>query len=223
MKRTGFYPIFLISAILCAFFAFSISFAATDLNVGVKVGDWMEYGVSYAGLPELGASFFGYEIIEVDNTVLTITGTTNYSNGTIEIENYIVDIFKNSFRDFDGFIIPAPINKEASSFYSGDENLGDLIIDSFESREYNGVERDVVVVNFSRNGGSNVFVYDIFSGVLVEYQRFESSYSLEVKLEKTNLWSPEILGFNPMILYAILIAVIIIIIIVAILALKRRK
>ena len=222
MKHAVFYPILLISAILCNFFAFPISFAA-ELNVGVKVGDWMEYGVSYTGLPELGASFFGYEIIQVDNSVLTITGTTNYSNGTIETENYIVDIFKNSFRDFDGFIIPAPINKEESSFYSGDENIGDLIIDSFESREYNSINRDVVIVNFSRNDASSTYFYDISFGVLVEYQRFESNYSLEVKLEKTNLWSPEILRFNPMLLYGAIIAVVATIIIIVILLMKRKK
>jgi len=64
----------------------TVNLANAELGVGVKHGDWMEYGVSYEGLPELAANFFGYEIIDVNNNVLTIKGTTNYSNGTIETE-----------------------------------------------------------------------------------------------------------------------------------------
>ncbi len=221
MEHPRFYFVCFSSIILCAILTCSACFASVDLNVGVKVGDWMEYGVSYVGLPELGASFFGYEIIKVDNSVLTILGTTNYSNGTIETENYTVDIFKHSFRDFDGFIIPTPISEGWSSFFSGDENRSDLIVDSFESREYAGVMRDVVVVNFSMDDGSSVYVYDVSFGVLVEYQRFESEYSLDVKLEKTNLWTPGIFGFDP--IYFLLIFVFLIIVVVFLILRKRRK
>lgn len=186
----------LIIVFLCIFLLFSICFAEVDFGVRVGVGDWMEYNVSYEGLPELGANFFGYEIIEVNNSVLTIMGTTNYSNGTIETENYIVDIFRNSFTDFDGFIIPGPIGEELS-FFSGDVNLGYFNISSLEIKDYSGAQRDVVIVNLSKGESSNKYIYDKSFGILVEYQQFESEYSLSVKLTKTNLWSSTILGLEP--------------------------
>lgn len=211
-----------IRVILLFCIVLTIGFAKADLGVWVKKGDWLEYGVSYHGLPELAANFFGYEIIEVDGTKLTITGTTNFSNGTIETENYVVDIFGNSFRDFDGFIIPAPLG-DGDSFYSGEESRGDLIVESIENRVYSGVERSVAVVNLSREEGSSVYVYDISLGVLVEYQRIESDYSIEVKLENTNLWSPRILGIEPACFYFLIVLIVLFVGLALFFALRKKR
>ena len=108
-----------------------------------------------------------------------------------------------------------------STVFSGDENRSDLIVDSFESSEYAGVVRDVVVVNFSRDDGSSVYVYDVSFGVLVEYQRFESGYSLDVKLENTNLWFSGIFGVDP--IYFLLVFVFLVIMVVFFIRRKRRK
>jgi len=199
----------------------TVNLANAELGVGVKHGDWMEYGVSYEGLPELAANFFGYEIIDVNNNVLTIKGTTNYSNGTIETENYVVDIFKNSFKDFDGFIIPSPIGEDLS-FFSGDINRGDLNISSFETKEYSGANRDVAITNFSRDDSSSIYIYDRSHGILVEYQRFESDYSLSVKLENTNLWSSKIFGIEPNYFYVLTSLIVLIIGVALFLTLRKR-
>ncbi len=210
-----------LSIALLALTILTVNLANAELGVGVKQGDWMEYGVSYEGLPELAANFFAYEIIDVNNSVLTIKGTTNYSNGTIETENYVVNIFKNSFKDFDGFIIPSPIGEDLS-FFSGDINRGDLNISSFETKEYSGANRDVAIANFSKDDSSSIFIYDRYHGVLVEYQRFESDYSLSVKLENTNLWSSKSFGIEPNYFYVLTILIVLIIGISLFLTLRKK-
>ncbi len=111
---------------------------------------------------------------------------------------------------------------EEGSFYSGDERLGDLIVDSFDTRIYDGVDRSVAIVNPSRNGGTSIFVYDVYLGVLVEYQRFEEGYSIEVKLQETNLWDSRILGLEPFYFYFIIIVILLFIGLTVFFTLRKR-
>ena len=202
---------------VCGFFVFVFS-VVSGFSVGVKEGDWIEYGISFTGAPELTASSHGFEVVDVDGTVVTVRGTTHFSNGTIETEEYIVDVAVESWSKFDGFIIPSPVS-DVGSFYSGEVSLGNLTVEGVEERTYAGARRNVVYTNLSRGEGTTVFYYDKNLGVLLEFDRVDPDFTLSVVAERTNMWCGEMWVFE----LELFFIVVFVLVVVSLIFLRRRK
>ena len=53
----------LLSCVFCFIVFVELFSVSLGFSVGVKEGDWIEYGISFTGTPELTASSHGFEVI----------------------------------------------------------------------------------------------------------------------------------------------------------------
>jgi hypothetical protein len=65
--------------------------------------------------------------------------------------------------------------------------------------------------------------WDKVTGILVEGNSTFNDYSMNTKVDRTNMWQPQILGMHPDIFYALLIVTAIVIAAALALVVLRRK
>jgi hypothetical protein len=190
--------------------------ALAEISVGVKTGDWIEYKVSTTGTPPAShdISWARMDIVNVQGKKIDATFSTLFSDGTTLNETATLNLETGQLGD--DFIIPANLNQGDSFF---DKNIGNIAISGVEERTYAGVTRTVV----SGATPQTVFYWDKSTGVLVEGRSTFTDFTLTTITDKTDLWSAQILGLEPVVFYALLIVVVAILVIIAILVLRRKK
>jgi hypothetical protein len=206
---------------------FSLSFAlllillgtcvvSAEISVGVKQGDWIEYLVTYSGTPAEGhdVTWARMEIVDVQGKSVNVKISAKYSNATEEEITVTLNLETGQLGD--DFIIPANL-KVGDTFF--DKNAGNITINGVEDRAYAGGTRTVV----SAATPQTTYHWDKVTGILVEGNSTFNDYSMNTKVDRTNMWQPQILGMHPDIFYALLIVTAIVIAAALALVVLRRK
>jgi hypothetical protein len=157
------------------------------VEVGVKVGDYVDYSVNVSGIvQESGLESIKAEIVDVAGTNVTLLISYNYQNGTTTTDRRTVDVSKEA-----DFITSANLNVGDSR--SGRPPLQVLTIDSIITRDYGSVTREVVYCNQTSTTKSLQVYYDRKTEFLVEeyYElvQFGITANLKYSLHSTNPWS----------------------------------
>ena len=187
-----------------------------DVSVGVKQGDWIEYNVTFTGHPpvEHDAVWARMEVEGVEATRVNATFISRLLNGTML--DVVEDLDFEAGRLIDLFIIPAGLNV-GDSFY--DNAVGQVAIDGVEVRTYAGAARMVV----HAAAVDTQWYWDRSTGVVVEARTSNSVYTLDTLAYSTGLWSPQILGLDPTVFYALAIMLAVGVIVTALVLVVRRK
>jgi hypothetical protein len=169
-------------AVLVLFIFLSLtSIVSADLSVGVKKGDWIEYGVTYTGSPSQGhdVDWARLEVTDVQGTNMSVSITSRYPNGSTEVFNSTLNLATGHL--IDDFIIPAHLNA-GDTFL--DQNLGNVTISRSDQQTYAGAARTVLYASTTQN----TYVWDQATGVSVEGTSQQPTYSMHTMVEDTNLW-----------------------------------
>jgi hypothetical protein len=186
-----------------------------ELSVGVKKGDLIEYQVTYTGNPVEGhdINWARMEILDVQDTKISVMITSRFSNGSIKELNSTLDLATGQL--IDNFIIPSKLSA-GDTFYA--QNLGNVTISKAEKHEYAGAERTVLYASTNED----TYIWDQATGVTVEATSEASGYTLHSIVEDTNMWRPAE-SFSSLILYATLVTVVIAVVLLTATVLWNRK
>lgn len=202
-----------------------------EVNVGVKVGDYVEYAVNVTGVPEYaGLGTINVTVVKVDGTVVTQLIIFIYKNGTTTTETRTVDVSTQA-----DFVTSANLN-------IGDSRVvpppgGNITVTKILTKNYYGVDREVCFFNQTTTGRKFISYYDRKTGFLLE-SYYELSYfnvkaQLAYSLHSTNLWPAppksifewlkEKIMENYIYVIGFIVALVIIIIIIISILIKRQK
>jgi len=190
-------------------------FAAADVMVGVKRGDWVTYNVQITGeVPEQhDVTWCKIEVTEVEGKNVYVNITSRYSDGREETEPSTLNLETGQIGDC--FIIPE--NLDAGDVFESPE--GTITVSGVEEKTYLGAARSVVYANNSQT----VFHWDRSTGFLVEANSSSSEYTMFTKAEKTNMWQPQIFGLHPIGFIVLIVLVIVAVLILAVLLIRKMK
>lgn len=192
------------------------SVTAGEYEIGVKLGDWIEYEINWTFPPPWAYPVrIRREILSVEGTIITVTITQEMSNGTVTKETREGDVAKGTGASAMIFI---PANLGVGDWVHI-EGFDDVSITDEYTRVYLGIERTVLYANFSSKGFDVLIFWDREKGTALEIHS-SSTYTSTVKVIETNLWSSEsfdnsardhyLLGFGTLVLIIIISAVLII-------------
>ncbi|MCZ2808898.1 MAG: hypothetical protein O2V44_06060 [Candidatus Bathyarchaeota archaeon] len=197
----------------------------SNVTVGVKPGDWMEYNVTYVGAadpPENYPTWFRFHITKVQETIITADLTYEAVNGTISTSSHTYDLKTGVLQLL---VVPAGLTY-ADVFYH--EIYGNISIAGTETGTYVGETRTAVHGIFDE-----IEVYwDKATGIFLESgQVLESNnktVAQQVMIAATNVWqdqttAPDQSGLDPIVLYAIVVAVIAIVAITVFFLTQKKK
>jgi hypothetical protein len=178
--QTKFVAATLILVIIVGFSAFVVA----DLSVGVKEGDWIEYSVTSTGAPIDGhdVTWARMQVTGVQGANISVTITSRFSDNTSDTINGTLNLQTGHL--IDDFIIPANLNV-GDTFI--DENLGNITIDSKQTRLYAGATRTVLISTV----GNNTYVWDKTTGVSLEGKTQTDTYTIHSIVKDTNMWQPQ--------------------------------
>ena len=196
---------------------------STEISVGVKEGDWIEYNLTITGTPEYTyPTWMKIEIQSIEETTVTVKLTMNMSDGTQDTQTTSANIETGSGGNV--FIIPADL-KDGDTFHL--EYYGDITISGVETRTYVGASRTVVQATATpkEDDVPIEFSWDRSTGVLVEVSQSQVNYTMSMKTDKTNMWQAQPFGLpiDPTLLYVLIIVAIVIVATVAFFMIRRRK
>ena len=189
----------LIVSLLCLI---SCGIVLSQIFVGVEEGDWIEYTAAFTGTPDYGHDVLWarMEVFDVQGNTISLNITTEFSNGTLLWEKLTLNLETGQLGD--AFIIPANLNIGDTFF---DQRLGNVIITETEKKTYAGTSRTVISATTSLTS----YYWDQQTGVLVEGISSFPNFTIHTLIDQTNMWQPQILGFDPWALYTLLAAALI--------------
>lgn len=197
----------------------------SNVTVGVKAGDWMEYKVTYIGAadpPEEYPNWFRFQIIDVQGTSITANMTYEALNGTISKNSGTYDLKKGVLQLL---VVPAGLTY-ADVFYH--EKHGNITIIDDETGTYAGQTRTAVYAIFDEK---EVY-WDQYTGIFLDSEQEvvnsdNQTVAQKVTLSATNLWrdpnAPDNSGMDQIVFIAKVIIVIVIVAIIVILILRIMK
>jgi hypothetical protein len=182
---------------------------ASELSMGVKSGNWIEYIVTSTGAPMQGhdIEWARMEILGVENPNINVSITSRFTDGSNDTTTHTLNLETGQL--IDDFIIPA--NLDVGDLFV-DENLGNVTISKSETQTYAGAERTIV----SSTVGNNTYVWDQATGVSVEGTSKTSEYTIHTIVSATNMWQPTLpqrFGVESLILLAAVLLLIIFLVI----------
>lgn len=189
---------------------------STSPSAGVKAGDWIEYSINTTGTAPAAQNitWAKIEILSVQGPVIQANFTVRYPNGTLS----------TSPRDFNftagqtqaWIIIPANLSP-GQSFY--DSSSGNVTIQGQLQKTVAGATRTVTYTNSTIRNKQ----WDKATGMFVQTQDNEGNYTVYGYAIATNIWSPQILGLNQTVFYAIVIIIIVVVVAFALAAVYAKK
>ena len=195
----------------------------SDVSVGVKQGDWMEYNVTYIGAaapPEDYPTWFRFHITKVQGTSITANMTYEAVNGTISTSSYTYDLTTGVLQLL---VVPAGLTY-ADVFYH--EKYGNISIADTESGTYAGETRTAVHATFD---GKKLY-WDKETGIFLQSEQVlnNTDVAQQVMIAATNVWqdpttAPDQSGLDQIVFYAKVIAVIAIVAIIVVLLIRIKK
>ena len=197
----------------------------SNVTVGVKSGDWMEYKVTYGGdgdPPESYPTWFRYDIKNVQGTSITATITYESINGVI---SNVTNTYNLKTGVLNLLVVPAGLTY-ADVFYH--EQYGNITIAGTEEGTYAGIKRTAFQATFD-----NITVYwDKPTGIFLKSEQEFFNYdnltvTQHVQISATNLWfDPNAVDnseLDQIVFYAKVVAVVLVAVIVVVLLTRLRK
>jgi len=187
--------------------------------VGVKAGDWIEYTVRATGTPppEQDLDWVRIEILDVEGSVFHANFTVRNVNGTVSSAIRNFNFTEGTVADW--IIIPSKLNP------------GDTFYDTFKQVNVTiEGEKQKIVADASRTvtHASDAIrnkEWDKATGVFTGANDNVGNYTINAQAVATNMWSPQILGLDQTVFYALVaVSVVMAIVILAlVIAVARRK
>ncbi|MCW4025174.1 MAG: hypothetical protein NWF01_09100 [Candidatus Bathyarchaeota archaeon] len=174
--------------------AFSASAFATQLAMGVEVGDYAEYTVDYTGTPWEGhdATWARMDIVRVDGLQVDVNFTTRLTDDSIVTAYEQLDFSAGKYIDY--FVISSGLKKGDSFFDSGIN--GTVTIQNQEVKNYAGVDRTVIsgVTSHESSEGTatTTWYWDQKTGIALEAISDYPQFTMHTTIEKTNRWTPPV-------------------------------
>jgi hypothetical protein len=193
--------------------------AKSEYTIGVRPGDWIEYHVSTTGAPpsEKDIDWARLEVLDVQGDVFHVNSTGHQLNGAY---SSFVRTFNFPAGEVSAWIIiPANLNP-GDTFYDAVDNQT-YAIEGELQESIAGATRTITFINST----TRFKQWDKATGVFVETIDNVGNYTVNAKAYATNMWSPQILGLDLSMFYALMAAVIIFVVVVVVLIVLyvRRK
>ncbi len=206
-------------AFLLVFLTLTLAFtqsAHAVVRVGVKLGDWVEYDVSYTGSPppEHDVVWARMDVMGVEEQRVNATFVSRLANGTVLTVEEDLDFTTGKLIDM--FIIPSRLNS-GDTFYA--QGVGEITIINVEVRAAAGASRTVA----HAEAEDTQWYWDRETGVVVEARTASIVYTLDTVAISTNLWSPQILGLNQSVFYTVVAILATVIVATAIIVMAHKK
>jgi hypothetical protein len=192
------------------------SVVSAEISVGVKQGDWIEYQVNVTGTPppDHDTTWAKMEITDVQGTDINLNVTTKFSNGTLWNEAITLNLETGQLGD--DFIIPANLG-DGDTFF--DKRVGNITIGGVEERTCAGANRTVVYASTAET----TFYWDRSTGILVAANSSFTDYTMNSKVDKTNMWQAQTSELDSTVFYALAIAAVAILTVIAFFVIRRKK
>lgn len=197
----------------------------SNVTVGVKSGDWMEYNVTYVGAadpPENYPKWFRFHITEIQGTSITATMTYEAVNGTVSNSSHTNDL---KIGVLQLLVVPAGLTY-ADVFYH--EIFENITIAGTETGTYAGETRTAFYATFDEK---EVY-WDKETGVFLQSEQVLESNNKtaaqKVMISATNLWqdqtaAPDNSGLDQIVFYAKVIVAVAVVAIIVVLLLRIKK
>lgn len=180
--------------LLIFFFIIAISISAIYLisnsdesEIGVEVGDWIEYDATLLQFDPHDSSLINtekrrikIEFVEVQEKNLVLNVTYSYLDGNSVISQMMGKLGENNFE---GFIIPSNLNV-GDTFFEGSEEFS---IIEMENQIIKDKSRQIIISDISPMEGMKSY-WDQKTGVLVRASQDTYISSYELRTIDTNLW-----------------------------------
>jgi hypothetical protein len=189
----------IILGLVIFFVLLTANFAQGEVSIGVTDGNWIEYEVSTTGSPpeDLNVKWAKMEILSVQGTRISVNVTTQALNGTLSSLVMNFDLEKGKIGAW--FIIPADLNT-GDSFR--DDSMGrDITVEGEEQLICAGSIRTIT----NATTLERLKQWDKSTGVFVVSIDVLDNFSINATAIATNMWSPQIPGLNPIVLYALIV------------------
>ena len=195
-------------------------FAYNEPQIGVKKGDWIEYNITMTGPPLDSArnlTWFRNEILDVQGNSFKTNMTSRSVNGTVL--SSLWDFNLNDGQVCGWMIIPANLSKGEQFF---DVAKGaNITIEGQDQKIVTGVTR---AITHATDPGRLYKEWDKATGMFTQTQDNEGNYTIYGHAIATNIWSPQILGLDQPVFYAIIVvAVVVVVAVVLVLVSAQRK
>jgi len=191
----------------------------SQLSIGVKAGDWIEFNSDTTGNLPAGhdVSWFKMEIINTTSTQIFVNIVAESSNGTLTSAIRTIDF---TIGDTQAWIIIPTNLSPGDSFYDNLSN-STVTIQGEKTAMVDGVMRTITYVHTPERNKE----WDKATGVFVQTVDTYPDYNVTATSYATNMWAPQILRLNPTVFYASLSVVIILLVaaILVIFAFRRKK
>ncbi|MEM3672786.1 MAG: hypothetical protein QW468_00965 [Candidatus Bathyarchaeia archaeon] len=167
-------------------FLLCITFVYAEVQVGIKVGDWVRCDyVSGGTLPSDAPQWVKAECLSVTGTTATLRVTTHFSSGTEQIEIMTLDVTSGTGNATFQALIPANSKTGNTIQVIGG---GSVTIAGEKTETYAGTSRTVVYASLTRGDVQFSYCWDKETGVLVEITLTQGSTSATYRATSTNIW-----------------------------------
>ena len=213
----------------------SDALVSSEPLVGVKGGDWIEYDVSMTGTgsmpPTHDVRWFRIEVLPVEDAAFSVNLTSRYANGTVGSAIWKFNFTEGNVEGW--IIIPANLG-EGDTFYDYSIHTGvpvNVTIQDEEQKTVLGATRTVTYgedslrhKEWDKATGLFIGTTEYYKNVTTRTGWYIEDLTVTVKAVATNMWSPQILGLEQPVFFAVVTAVIAVVVIAVLaLVIVRRK
>lgn len=181
MKRSAAFVVTAVAFLLC------LNLAYAEVQVGVKMGDWIKYELTVNGTtppPDL-PQWVKAECTSVTGTNVTLRMTMHMSNGAEHMETWTIDVATGSGNAVFQVVIPANLGTGDTVKVTG---FGSVMIAGEATGTYAGTSRRYVHASMAKEGEQYTYRWDKQTGVLLEVSVTQGSASITCKATSTNIW-----------------------------------
>jgi hypothetical protein len=193
---------------------FSVIATSTDITVGVKQGDWIEYNVECTGTvpEEHDVTWAKMEFLKVNGLKVDVNITSLFVDGNQTSVVSTLDL--ETGETGDGFLVPA--NLSVGNNFT-DYNYGNVTIIEEENKTYVYAKRNTVYAVTP----NTKFHWDKTTGILVEAHATYSNFTMDTKVKDTNMWQPDPTEIDPRVSIMIVTAIIVFVTVLVVIKNKR--
>jgi hypothetical protein len=233
----AFTALILASMIVSVSIIASPALADHEPSVGVKAGDWIEYEITVTGTgampPTHDVRWFRIEVLPpIEGAAFSVNLTSRYANGTLGSAIWKFNFTEGNVGGW--IIIPSNLSPE-DEFYDSwtffdTRKQANVTIEDEEQKTLLGATRTVTYGNDWLRHKEWDKATGVFVGTVEKYKNvtnrmgwYIEDLTLTVTATATNMWSPQILGLDQTLFYAIVIAVVAVVIAASAIAVVMRN
>ncbi len=217
----AFTTIFLASLIISVSIISLPTLAYDEPSAGVKEGNWIEYDVNITGTPppvHKGVDWMRIEVLHVESTAFPVNLSVRFANGTTGSSIWRFNFTEGNTEGW--IVIPSSLGPGETFYDNFSKADKHIVIQSQEQQTVLGASRTLTFGNDSYRHKQ----WDKATGVFVRSSESFRNWSAYVNIVATNLWSPQILGLNQTVLYALVaISIVLTVLILSSLIIDERR